>query len=187
MPEKIMRHATDSIFIETSKLLNSTLDIDELLDIILDLTAKAMEAQASSLLLIDKKKGKLELHVSRKAKHRKKLNLRIGEGIAGWVAEHREAAISNQVKKDPRYSPKLQEQIGFSIDSLICVPLLRRDNMIGVVAALNKSDESSTRLIWICCSPYPTRSPSPWITPIFIGGQRRRHWKRRLFLRWKNP
>ena len=80
MPEKTMRHTADSIFIETSKLLNSTLNIEELLDIILDLTAKAMEAQASSLLLIDKKKGELELHVSREAQHRKKLSLRIGEG-----------------------------------------------------------------------------------------------------------
>ena len=141
MTEKILRHPKDSIFIETSKLLNSTLNIDELLDIILDLTAKAMEAQASSLLLIDKKSGKLELYVSREAKHRKKLSQKMGEGIAGWVAENKEPVISNEVKKDPHFSPKLEEQIGFSVDSLICVPLLRRGNLIGVVSVANKLDE----------------------------------------------
>ncbi|KPK78776.1 MAG: hypothetical protein AMJ89_00255 [candidate division Zixibacteria bacterium SM23_73] len=140
MAEKILRHAKDSIFGETSKLLNSTLNIDELLDIILDLTAKAMEAQASSLLLIDKKRGELELYVSSEAKRRKKLSLKIGEGIAGWVAERKKPVISNEVKKDPRYSSKLEEQIGFSIDSLICVPLLRRGNLIGVATVLNKLD-----------------------------------------------
>jgi len=72
--------------------------------------------------------------VSRK----KKLELRMGEGIAGWVAEHGQPVISNQVKEDPRYSPELEKQIGFSIDSLICVPLLRRGKLIGVVTASNK-------------------------------------------------
>lgn len=141
MPEKILRHTKDSIFIETAKLLNSTLNIDELLDIILDLTAKAMEAQVSSLLLIDKKKKELELYVSKEAKPRKKLSLKMGEGIAGWVAEHKEPVISNEVKRDPRYSSRLEEQIGFSVDSLICVPLLRRGNLIGVVSTANKLNE----------------------------------------------
>jgi sigma-B regulation protein RsbU (phosphoserine phosphatase) len=141
MPERIIRQARDSIFIETSKLLNSTLNIEELLDIILELTAKAVEAQASSLLLMDKRRGGLELYVSREAKQRRKLSLEMGEGIAGWVAQHKQPVISNEPKKDLRYSPKLEEQIGFSIDSLICVPLLRRGNMIGVVTALNKFDE----------------------------------------------
>jgi sigma-B regulation protein RsbU (phosphoserine phosphatase) len=141
MTEKILRQVRDSIFIETSKLLNSTLNIDELLDIILDSTAKAMEAQASSLLLIDKKRGELELYVSREIEHKRKLSLKMGEGIAGWVAEHKEPVMSNEVKKDPRYSPKLEEQMGFSIDSLICVPLLRRGNLIGVATVLNKLDE----------------------------------------------
>jgi sigma-B regulation protein RsbU (phosphoserine phosphatase) len=138
MTENILQHSKDSIFIETSKLLNSTLNIDELMDIILDLTAKAMEAHASSLLLIDKKKEKLELHVSKGATPRKKISLRMGEGIAGWVAEHKEPVISNEIKKDSRFRPELEAEIGFSINSLISVPLLRGGNLLGVVTALNK-------------------------------------------------
>ncbi len=141
MPENTMRRAGDSIFIETSKLLNSTLNIEELLDIILDLTTKAVEARASSLLLMDEKREGLELYVSQEAKQKRKLSLRMGEGIVGWVAQHRQPVISNQAGKDPRYSPKLEERIGFSITSLICVPLLRRNSLIGVVTALNKLDE----------------------------------------------
>lgn len=141
MSEKILHHPKDSIFIETSKLLNSTLNIDELLDIILDLTAKQMEAQASSLLLRGKKRREWELCVSKEGKPKEKLCLKTGEGIAGWVAEHKEPVISNEVKKDSRYSSKLEEQIGFSIESLISVPLLRRGNFIGVVTALNKLNE----------------------------------------------
>jgi sigma-B regulation protein RsbU (phosphoserine phosphatase) len=129
------------MFVETSKLLNSTLNIDELLSIILDLTTKAMEAQASSLLLIEKKRGELELYVYAETKPTKKLNLKMGEGITGWVAEHKTPVISNEVKKDPRYLAKLEDEIGFSIDSLISVPVLRRGKLIGVVSAINKLNQ----------------------------------------------
>ena len=141
MSQDILGHPKDSIFIETSKLLNSTLNLDELLGIILDLTTKAMETQASSLALIDKKRGELELYMSMEGGPKKKLNLKMGEGFAGWVAEHKKPAISNEVKRDPHYLAKLEEQIGFSINSLISVPLLRRGNLIGVVSALNKLNE----------------------------------------------
>ncbi|KPJ66281.1 hypothetical protein AMJ44_08605 [candidate division WOR-1 bacterium DG_54_3] len=141
MTEKILHHSKDSIFIEASKLLNSTLNIDELLDVILELSARATEAQSSSLLLIDEKKDELELYVSRPAKQKKKISLKVGEGIAGWVAEHKKPVILNEVRKDPRYSPKLEEEVGFSVDSLICVPLLRKDNLIGVVSVANKLNQ----------------------------------------------
>jgi len=118
------------------------LDLDELLDLVLNLSTRIMEAQASSLLLIDEKSGKLRLHVSpeEKAEGKKKLELKMGEGIAGWVAEHIQPVLSNRVKEDPRYCPELEERIGFSIDSLICIPLLRRGRLIGVVTVLNKMD-----------------------------------------------
>lgn len=140
MPERAFRHSKNELFVETSKLLNSTLDLDELLDLVLNLSTRIMEAQASSLLLIDEKSGKLRLHVSpeEKAEGKKKLELKMGEGIAGWVAEHIQPVISNRVKEDPRYCPELEERIGFSINSLICIPLLRRGRLIGVVTVLNK-------------------------------------------------
>ena len=140
MVKRAFLHSKNELFVETSKLLNSTLDLDELLDLVLNLSTRIMEAQASSLLLIDEKSGKLRLHVSpeEKAEGKKKLELKMGEGIAGWVAEHIQPVISNRVKEDPRYCPELEERIGFSIDSLICIPLLRRGRLIGVVTVLNK-------------------------------------------------
>jgi sigma-B regulation protein RsbU (phosphoserine phosphatase) len=140
MSQQILPHNRNQLLVETSKLLNSTLDLDQLLGVILNLSSQTMEAEASSILLKDEKTGELKLHISPREKsvERKKLELKSGEGIAGWVAEHGEPVVSNQAKKDPRYSAKLEEQIGFSIDSLICVPLLRRGRLIGVVTVLNK-------------------------------------------------
>jgi sigma-B regulation protein RsbU (phosphoserine phosphatase) len=142
MKEQTLPHDKGDLLVETSKLLNSTLEIDQLLDVILHLSSRTMEAEAGSLLLVDEKTRKLKLHLSPGEKSREKRNLEIklGEGIAGWVAQHGEPVISNQVREDPRFCPELEEQIGFEIRSLICVPLLRKGRLIGVVSALNKTD-----------------------------------------------
>ena len=138
--KRALPNTRNDLFVETSKLLNSTLDLDELLDLVLDLSARIMEAQASSLLLVDEKSGSLKLHVSpeERAEGKRELEIKMGEGIAGWVAEHIQPVVSNRVKDDHRYCAELEERIGFSIKSLICIPLLRRGRLIGVVTALNK-------------------------------------------------
>ncbi len=140
MIESFMLKDKNRLFAETSKILNSTLDLNQLLDVILKLSARTMEAQASLLLLVDQKKKKMRLHIfpNRRGEGRKETELELGGGIFGWVAQQGESVISNQPKQDPRYTPELEEQIGFSIDSLICVPLLRRGRSIGAVSALNK-------------------------------------------------
>ncbi len=140
MIKQVLPKDRNQLLVETSKLLNSTLDLDELLDITLRLSSEIMDAQASSLLLIDEISGTLKLHLSPKDQDqmKKRLELKMGEGIAGWVAQHGQPVISNQAKSDPRFCPELEEQIGFSIDSLICVPVLRKGKIIGVVSALNR-------------------------------------------------
>jgi serine phosphatase RsbU (regulator of sigma subunit)/putative methionine-R-sulfoxide reductase with GAF domain len=138
--EKVIYHPERCVFMETSKLLNSTLELEELLDIILELITKAMEASFSSISLLDNKTKLLNLylHTGKKEEEKKKLSLKLGQGIAGWVAQNQEPVIANQARKDPRFSPELEERIGFRIDSIICVPLLRRGKLLGVVVAMNK-------------------------------------------------
>jgi sigma-B regulation protein RsbU (phosphoserine phosphatase) len=138
--EKIIYHPENCVFMETSKLLNSTLELEELLDIILELITRAMEVSFSSLSLLDKKTQELNLYLysGKKEGERKKLSLKLGQGISGWVAQNQEPVIANQARKDTRFSPELEERLGFRIDSIICVPLLRRGKLLGVVVAMNK-------------------------------------------------
>ncbi len=139
MVDPNLPHSQGELFAEVSKLLNSTLNLDELLDVILSLASRTMEAEASTLLVMDEKKKASKLYISSAGGSiKEKLPVEKGEGIVGWVAENGKAVISNQVKQDPRYSPEMENQIGFSIESLICVPLLRKGNLIGAVSALNK-------------------------------------------------
>ena len=140
LEEKIIYHPERCVFMETSKLLNSTLDLKELLDLILESITKAMEASFSSISLYDRKAQELNLYLysGENKEEKKELRLKLGQGIAGWVAQNREPVITNQARNDPRFSPELEERIGFRIDSIICVPVLRRGNLLGVMVAMNK-------------------------------------------------
>jgi sigma-B regulation protein RsbU (phosphoserine phosphatase) len=135
-------HPEGCLFMETSKILNSTLNLDELLDIILDLTTKAMEAEASSFLLLDKKTDELTFFVALKdkIKQKKTIPLKMGQGIIGWVAQNQTPVILDEVRKDPRFSSELDQHLGLEVRSLICIPLFRRDKLIGVVEAFNKKE-----------------------------------------------
>jgi PAS domain S-box-containing protein len=63
-----------------------------------------------------------------------------GEGIVGWVAQHGESIIIPRVQEDARFSPVVGVQLGFQVHSLLVVPLRVRDQVIGALSVINKSD-----------------------------------------------
>ncbi|HKY72319.1 MAG TPA: sigma 54-interacting transcriptional regulator [Nitrospira sp.] len=67
----------------------------------------------------------------------KELRLNLGEGIAGWVAKHRQGLIVNDTKHDPRFLATVDKTTGFHTRSIIAVPLMDRDQMGGVLEILN--------------------------------------------------
>jgi diguanylate cyclase (GGDEF)-like protein len=66
------------------------------------------------------------------------VRLKSGQGIAGWVARHREAVCVDDVRSDPRHDPTLSRRTGLVARSMICVPLLHRDRLLGVLQVINK-------------------------------------------------
>src|SRR5262249_2952189 len=66
------------------------------------------------------------------------VRLQNGQGIAGWVARHREPVCVADVRTDPRHDPTLGRRIGLAARSMICVPLLHRDALLGVLQVINK-------------------------------------------------
>ena len=67
------------------------------------------------------------------------IRLKIGEGIAGWVAETGKPAIVNDVASDPRFQGSYDEQSQFQTRSILCAPLVSRGATIGVVEILNRA------------------------------------------------
>ena len=78
-----------SFFIEVGKALTSTLEFKEILKIIMDNAQKLVRSEAWSILLVDEKTNELyfELVKGKKTGKIKNIRLKVGEGIAGWVAK----------------------------------------------------------------------------------------------------
>lgn len=128
------------LLIRAAKILNSSLEVDTLLRNMLDITTEYVEAEASSIILLDSKNQRLEFYISlgQKASKLEKTYLELGKGVAGWVAESGQAAIIDDVTSDSRFYPVIDETSDFKTRSLLCVPLKRTDTVLGVVEALNK-------------------------------------------------
>lgn len=121
--------------------LVSELDVDLLLKRILRSAINSVEGIAGSLLLLDpggqeliftvvEGGGGIALKGQRMSKDR---------GLAGWVVTHNEPAIVADVHEDERFFDKIPEGVDFEVRSQICVPLVNRGQVIGVIQVLNKS------------------------------------------------
>ena len=68
----------------------------------------------------------------------KTITLNLGEGIAGWVAQHGKPLIVNAPEKDPRFFKGVDERTEFKTRNIICVPVKVKEKVIGVLEAINK-------------------------------------------------
>jgi sigma-B regulation protein RsbU (phosphoserine phosphatase) len=124
--------------IEASKLLNTTLDLDKLLRIILELTTKNMNADRGTIYLIDSEKKELW---SRMVKGRELVEIRLplGTGIAGNVAKTGKTINLVDAWKDKRFFSGFDIQSGYQTKTMLCMPMRNREGkIIGVFQILNK-------------------------------------------------
>ncbi len=125
---------------QTSQALTSTLDLREVLDNTMELATKTLNAQASTLMLIDEDTNELvfdSLH-GEKRELLRSYRMSMDQGIAGWVATHGESAIVNDATQDERFDRAADARTGFLTKSVLCVPVQIKDRTIGVLEALNK-------------------------------------------------
>jgi len=126
--------------LKATEAIASTLQLDPLLDTIMELGMKVMDAEGCSVLLIDEKEKKLQFAAASGAKKEeiKKLSLDMGEGVAGWVVQNDQPLLIDDVSKDARFSKRVDEILGQETKSLICIPLKVKQKIIGVMEVINK-------------------------------------------------
>ncbi|TKJ27711.1 MAG: hypothetical protein CEE40_12895 [Chloroflexi bacterium B3_Chlor] len=126
---------------KTSQALTSTLDLREVLDNTMELATQILNAQASTLMLIDEDTGELVFDIPHGEKREllRSYRMAMDQGIAGWVATHARPAIVNDVAGDKRFHTETDARTGFLTQSVICVPLQIKERTIGVLEALNKT------------------------------------------------
>jgi len=130
-------------FEEISKILTSSLELDEILKAIMKKAKEIIHADAWSVLLLDEEGNELIFKniEGGKKKNIHQLRVKIGEGIAGWVAKEGIPVIVPDVTKDNRFSCKIDKMIQFKIKSLLSVPIISKGKVIGVIEVVRKDRE----------------------------------------------
>jgi signal transduction histidine kinase len=126
-----------------SQVLTSTLDLFTLLDLIVNAARDLTRTEATSILLLDNKTGDLYFEAVTGSKSEEIKRIVVPpDSLAGWVAREGRAQIINDVSRDQRFFAKVGETTGVRTRSLIVVPLKVKDKTIGVLEAINRSDNS---------------------------------------------
>ncbi|MGC9317292.1 MAG: CHASE2 domain-containing protein [Armatimonadota bacterium] len=122
------------------RLVNSSLDQQQLLVEILRWAESEINAEACSLLLMepDGEALRFEVALGDKGHMLKDIRLRVGEGLAGLAAATREPIISDDVREDERWSRDVAYAIDYETESIACVPMVLRDRVLGVIEVINK-------------------------------------------------
>jgi len=130
------------VTVEIISMINSTLNVSEVLSHLMRHANRVTGSVSSTLMLLDPGTNELVFSVPTGPKSDKLVDIRIpsGEGIAGWVAETGQYTLVSDVKKDPRFYPNVDKLTGFKTKSILCVPLKAKSKLIGVLEVINKTD-----------------------------------------------
>jgi diguanylate cyclase (GGDEF)-like protein len=128
-----------NIFHDVAKALTSSLDLDSILQTIMEKMAEYFRPDTWSLLMVDEERNELyfAIAVGDKAEALKNVRLKVGEGIAGWVAQHGEQQIVPDVSADPRFAKRIDKMTKMETQSIICVPLRSKHRVLGVIQLVN--------------------------------------------------
>ncbi|HEX9897992.1 MAG TPA: GAF domain-containing protein, partial [Candidatus Methylomirabilis sp.] len=131
--------------LEVGKAMASERNLDRLLQLILGEVTKVMAADRSSLFLVDRERNELWSKIAQGLEVRE-IRVKIGLGIAGYVAQTGKIVNIQDAYADPRFNQETDLRTGYRTHTMLCVPMQNHLNeVIGVLQVLNKRDGVFTR------------------------------------------
>lgn len=147
------RHQQLLRLVELSVTLNSTLDLDALLQLITATATELLDCEAASILLYDEKNPRLYFAAATGSDRAQlaEIPVPIGNSLAGTIFRTNRHIILNNAEQDPRHYSMVSDHIKFKVKTLLGVPMPIRDRTVGVLEAVNKHngvfDESDATLL----------------------------------------
>ncbi|MCB0120091.1 MAG: GAF domain-containing sensor histidine kinase [Anaerolineales bacterium] len=128
--------------VELTVTLNSTLDLNKLLQLITTTATEALNCEAASILLFDDKNPRLYFAAATGSDPEQlaEIPVPIDSSLAGTIFRTNQPLILNNVKNDPRHYQIVSEHVHVEIKSLLGVPMPIKDHVVGVLEAINKRD-----------------------------------------------
>jgi signal transduction histidine kinase len=126
--------------IEVSLVMNSMLQLDPLLKYLMQIASEICDAEAASIMLIDKNTNELRFAAAtgEASQHLVGMVVPMHGSIAGTIIAEDRAMIVADAKKDPRHYSGVDKETEFQTRSILGVPMRRRDQLVGVLEVLNK-------------------------------------------------
>jgi len=126
--------------VDIARDLASTLDLDILLSRIVHAAAEVSGAEAASILLYDDAAQRLYFQVATNIDEptRRGLVVPLDKSIAGWIVTNRKPVRISDVHEDARFFGDIEQTTGFATESMLGVPLITKNKIVGVLEAINK-------------------------------------------------
>jgi len=126
--------------LRSSALINSSLNIEQVLDNAMKWAEEFMGAEASTVYELEDRSNELVVRLARGEKKRplERITLKVGEGIAGTVVKTGKPMVIQDVSQEKKFTDRIDRLTGFRTKSAICVPLLLRNRPMGALQVINK-------------------------------------------------
>lgn len=124
---------------EASRVINSSLDIDEIMQSLLSQMNEFLNAEALSIALVDEQNKDLVYQVADGPGSDEITGLRLpsNQGLSGWVMKHCQPALVPDTSKDPRFHQMGDKRTGYSTRAMICAPMQFKGEVLGTIQAIN--------------------------------------------------
>lgn len=131
--------------IRVAVLINTSMELDHLLFMVMESAKSVFRTEASSLLLLDEKKEFLVFHTvtGEKKEEVAKIKVPVGQGIAGTVAVTKQPMIINDAQNDERVFRDVDKASNFVTRNILASPLIVGNEVIGVIEAINTIDRNN--------------------------------------------
>lgn len=128
--------------LDIGKTLASSFELPKVLARIMEHMRAAVRAEGWAVFLLDELNQELVLEAVKgtKADRKNAFRMKVGDGIVGWCAAEKEPKLIADVSKARRFPKKLGQVIGFNIRSLMAVPIISGQRLLGVIELFNKRD-----------------------------------------------
>jgi diguanylate cyclase (GGDEF)-like protein len=134
-----------STFNDVGRALTSTLKLKEVLNLIAERASQMVPCEAWSLLLMDHRTDHLTFEIVSGPRPDvvRGYRIEVGEGIAGWVAKEGQPILIQDAQQDLRFFPRVDDTTGFRTRSVLCVPLMSKEKIQGVIELINRVERTS--------------------------------------------
>ncbi|MCB0036681.1 MAG: GAF domain-containing protein, partial [Anaerolineales bacterium] len=130
---------------ESSQVINSSLDIEQIMKSLLSQMNEFLRSEAVSIALLDKGSQELVFTVAEGIGSDEIVGMRMPshQGVAGWVLQHNTPALVNDTSQDPRHHQQGDERTGHPTKAMICAPITVKGKVLGTIQAINPIEKNS--------------------------------------------